>query len=189
MKYVKVFKWLSVILVIAVMIPAIGCGKKEAQEPTPISTPAPTSIPNTTFEPTATSTTEPTAEPTSEPTPTPSQSSDTELQGTWTETLTDGGVSHDRTFTFSGNNWTATAGNRVMGTFILDSAANPKTIDLYFAAGGDPMYDPMYEGETWLGLYQLSGTNLTIAFANLPGDARPTAFTVDPYNLYNLVKQ
>ncbi|MFA5374974.1 MAG: hypothetical protein WC455_04370 [Dehalococcoidia bacterium] len=38
MKYVKVFKWLLVILVIAVMIPAIGCGKKETsggQTPTP----------------------------------------------------------------------------------------------------------------------------------------------------------
>jgi hypothetical protein len=42
MKYVKVFKWLSVILVIAVMIPAIGCGKKEAQEPTPTPTATPT---------------------------------------------------------------------------------------------------------------------------------------------------
>jgi hypothetical protein len=52
MKYVKVFKWLSVILVIAVMIPAIGCGKKEAQEPTP----TPTAIP------TATTPAEPTGE-------------------------------------------------------------------------------------------------------------------------------
>ena len=30
MKYANAFKWLSVILVIAVMIPAIGCGKKES---------------------------------------------------------------------------------------------------------------------------------------------------------------
>jgi hypothetical protein len=52
MKYAKVFKWLSVILVIAVMIPAIGCGKKEAKEPTP----TPTAIP------TATTPAEPTGE-------------------------------------------------------------------------------------------------------------------------------
>jgi len=44
MKYIKVFKLLSVLLVIAVMIPAIGCGKKEAQE----STPTPTATPTTT---------------------------------------------------------------------------------------------------------------------------------------------
>jgi len=42
MKYERTFKWLSVILVIAVMIPAIGCGKKEAQEPTPTPTATPT---------------------------------------------------------------------------------------------------------------------------------------------------
>jgi hypothetical protein len=42
MNYVKVFKWLSVILVIAVMIPAIGCGKKAAQVPTPTPTAIPT---------------------------------------------------------------------------------------------------------------------------------------------------
>ena len=44
MKYANAFKWLSVILVIAVMIPAIGCGKKEAQEPTPTPTPLTTPI-------------------------------------------------------------------------------------------------------------------------------------------------
>ena len=38
MKYANAFKWLLAILVIAVMIPAIGCGKKEAQEPTPTPT-------------------------------------------------------------------------------------------------------------------------------------------------------
>ena len=52
MKYANAFKWLSVILVIAAMIPAIGCGKKEAQEPTP----TPTAIP------TATTPAEPTGE-------------------------------------------------------------------------------------------------------------------------------
>jgi len=34
MKYAKVFQWLSVVLVIAVMITAIGCGKKEGEMPT-----------------------------------------------------------------------------------------------------------------------------------------------------------
>jgi hypothetical protein len=47
MKYAKVFQWLSVVLVIAVMITAIGCGKKEAQKPTPTPTAAPTAIATT----------------------------------------------------------------------------------------------------------------------------------------------
>jgi len=38
MKYAKMFKWLSVILVIAVMIPLVGCGKGGNQEPTPTPT-------------------------------------------------------------------------------------------------------------------------------------------------------
>ena len=47
MKYAKVFQWLSVVLVIAVMITAIGCGKKEAQKPTPTPTATPTAIATT----------------------------------------------------------------------------------------------------------------------------------------------
>ena len=54
MKYVNTFKWLSVILVVAVMITAIGCGKKEAQKPTP--------TPTTVSTPTATAPAEPTGE-------------------------------------------------------------------------------------------------------------------------------
>ena len=38
MKYAKTFKWLSVILIIAVMIPAIGCGKGGETIPTPTPT-------------------------------------------------------------------------------------------------------------------------------------------------------
>ena len=54
MKYAKVFQWLSVVLVIAVMITAIGCGKKAAQKPTP--------TPTTVSTPTATATTGPTGQ-------------------------------------------------------------------------------------------------------------------------------
>lgn len=43
MNYAKVYKWLSVILVIAVMIPLVGCGKGGNQSPTP--TPTPTATP------------------------------------------------------------------------------------------------------------------------------------------------
>jgi len=44
MKYAKMFKWISVTLVIAVMIPAIGCGKGGNQGATP--TPTPTATPS-----------------------------------------------------------------------------------------------------------------------------------------------
>ena len=47
MKYAKVFQWLSVVLVIAVIITAIGCGKKEAQKPTPTPTATSTAIATT----------------------------------------------------------------------------------------------------------------------------------------------
>ena len=42
MKCAKVFKWLSVILVIVVIVTAIGCGKKGSEEATPTPTAAPT---------------------------------------------------------------------------------------------------------------------------------------------------
>ena len=55
MQYVNAYKWLAVILVIALVIPAvIGCGKKEAQEATP--------TPTATSSPTATAPAEPTGE-------------------------------------------------------------------------------------------------------------------------------
>jgi predicted small lipoprotein YifL len=38
MKYIKAFKWLSVILILAVMIALVGCGKGGNQEPTPTPT-------------------------------------------------------------------------------------------------------------------------------------------------------
>jgi hypothetical protein len=38
MKYVKIFKWLSLIIIVAVMIPAIGCGNGGETVPTPVPT-------------------------------------------------------------------------------------------------------------------------------------------------------
>jgi len=92
------------------------------------------------------------------------------------------------TFTFSGNNWTLTFTStsfQESGTFTINSVANPKTIDLYVATSTDPSYSGV--GETGLGLYQLSGTNLTLALGRLGDTTRPTAFTED--NTINLVKQ
>lgn len=47
MKYVNAFKWLSVMLVVLIVAAAVGCGKKEAQAPTP----APTAVSTPTATP------------------------------------------------------------------------------------------------------------------------------------------
>ena len=116
-------------------------------------------------------------------------SGNTELQGTWKATSPDGTVTI--TFTFSGNHWTMTEASaaqsqsiQLLGTFTIDSTANPKTIDLHIAA------HPSSEliGKTILNIYQLSGTNLlVIAFGDNPDTARPTAFTGT--NVYTFIKQ
>lgn len=118
-----------------------------------------------------------------------SSSGNTELEGTWTETVpgTDIMPATTITFTFSGNNWelieTATSVSfQVSGTFTLDPTANPKTLDLYITAS--TLASNMV-GTTLHSIYQLSGTNLAIA--NGQGGTRPTSFTAD--NTANLVKQ
>jgi uncharacterized protein (TIGR03067 family) len=72
---------------------------------------------------------------------------------------------------------------QMSGTFTLDSAANPKTIDMVFTSY--PM-DTGMVGNTSLSIYQLSGTSLTLGLAD-PGSARPTEFTDD--NRMDFVKQ
>ena len=72
---------------------------------------------------------------------------------------------------------------QMSGTFTLDSAANPKTINMLFTSY--PM-DTEMVGNTSLGIYQLSGTSLTLGLGD-PGSARPTSFTDD--NRLDLVKQ
>ena len=119
-----------------------------------------------------------------------SSSGNTELEGTWTETVpgTDIMPAMTLTFTFSGNNWasiettTSATVYQMSGTFTLDSTANPKTLDLYITTA--TLWSNMV-GTTLHGIYQLSGTNLAIA--NGQGGTRPTSFTTD--NTANLVKQ
>ena len=109
-------------------------------------------------------------------------SSNTELQGTWRTTLDDANIgSLSITYTFSGNNWECTWASttfnaEMSGTFTFDSTANPKTLDLLFTYA-DEMFGFTIEGGTLYGIYQLSGTNLTLTFGGDPGTARPTSFT------------
>ena len=158
---------LSVLAVFAIAAVVVGCGSNNTPEPTPTPTPTPM--------------------PTPTPTPTPSN---TELQGTWTITWTTSDTTATSTYTFSGNNWIVTstpAGIQESGTFTLNSTANPKTIDMYFATSTYPSGTSPNVGKTGLGLYIVSGTNLTLAVGDHPGDARPTSFTED--NTITLVKQ
>jgi len=105
-------------------------------------------------------------------------SGNTELEGTWTATAPDN--TSTTTFTFSGDDCTFTRPGvlQMSGTFNLSYAASPKTIDFYIATSSDPQY----VGKTSLGIYLLSGTNLTLEIG-MPGDARPASFTEDGFNL------
>lgn len=117
-------------------------------------------------------------------------SSNTELEGTWTWTA----FGETGAFTFSGNQWTLTGTNSSVslqigtGTFTIDSAANPKTIDLYFISAVPA--DSQIVGKTALCIYQLSSNSLTLAIGDPGGTARPTSFSHNTTAMiFNLVKQ
>lgn len=77
-----------------------------------------------------------------------------------------------RTITFEKEKYIIRAGEKVEeeGTFGMDSEKSPKSIDLKIVKGSD-------EGKDQLGIYELDGDSLKIAFA-MPGDeTRPTEFT------------
>jgi uncharacterized protein (TIGR03067 family) len=70
-----------------------------------------------------------------------------------------------------GDKYTVTPkeGKAITGTFKLDAAAKPKTLDMMPGEG-------RYKGKTLLGIYELEGDTLKVAFAE-PGKDRPTDFT------------
>jgi uncharacterized protein (TIGR03067 family) len=118
-------------------------------------------------------------------------SGNTELQGTWKATDPNDSAT-TVTFTFNGNQWTmvlastsASQSFQESGTFTLDSTANPKTIDMLFVSSVPAA--PGIAGTTSLGIYQLSGTSLTLELGDPTSATRPTAFTDD--NRIDLVKQ
>ena len=107
-------------------------------------------------------------------------SGNTELQGTWMWTYTSSNQTATLTYIFNGNNWTMTITTPTesvqdSGTFTIDPTANPKTIDMYLAACTGPWESNI--GKTLPCIYLLSGTNLTIAFGDPGGIARPISFT------------
>jgi uncharacterized protein (TIGR03067 family) len=154
---------LSVLAVLAIAITVVGCGSSNTARPTPVATPTPT--------------------PTPSPTP-----SNTELEGMWIgmPKLPDN-TTMQITFVFTGNNWISLSSksdsDQMSGTFIIDTMANPKTIDLYIANASEESH---WAGGTSLGIYVLNGSNLKLEVLD-PGDARLTEFT--EYYVMNLFKQ
>jgi uncharacterized protein (TIGR03067 family) len=71
---------------------------------------------------------------------------------------------------FKGDRYTVRRGSgpTVTGSVKLNSATNPKTIDITDADGS-------YKGKTLLGIYALKGNELKECFAP-PGEARPVKF-------------
>ena len=127
-------------------------------------------------------------EPSPTPTPTPTATvSNTELEGSWTgEASWHGNTSPIYTFTCNGSNFTYTCDTGIegSGTFAIDTAANPKTIDLYITEHTTPAFS----GKTCLGVYEVIGTTLTIAMAEPPGTT-PRPISLTDGMIYTLVKQ
>ncbi len=94
-----------------------------------------------------------------------------DIQGTWTIVsgerggeVTPADALKDATVIFAGNKFTAKINDRTReGTFKLDPAKKPKTIDVTI------------DDKDGLGIYELNGDNLKISF-NPPGDERPADF-------------
>ena len=110
-----------------------------------------------------------------------------DMEGSWMgEASWHGNTSPIYTFTFSGSTFTYTCDTGIegSGTFTIDTATDPKTIDF------DITYHTTSEfiGETCLGVYEISGTTLTIALAEPPGTTPRPASLTDGM-IYTLIKQ
>jgi len=97
------------------------------------------------------------------------------LQGTWTINSINGQAAtegNELKLTFEGNKYHQTLGGTVneRGTFKVDAAKKPMTIDLSITEGDDA-------GKTQLGLLEVTGDTMRCSF-NAPGATeRPTSLT------------
>lgn len=95
-----------------------------------------------------------------------------ELEGTW-EMFGVDGYPEEWTFVFSGDLYSATGPSESFsGTFTSNTNASPKEIDLLCSE----ISESSLEGQTAIGIYQITGNTLTLAI-NKPGLAtRPSSF-------------
>ncbi len=128
--------------------------------------------------------------PSSSPTPavTPTPGGSTELSGTWVGSEINGAAGN-WTFVFTGSTIAVVEpnpANAYGGNYTVDTTQNPKTVQVYIATH----YNSSYVGRIMLGIYQLSGNSLTLAF-NPPGHPfAPTNFdAVSPSRAWQLTKQ
>jgi uncharacterized protein (TIGR03067 family) len=99
------------------------------------------------------------------------------LQGSWKAvTVSRGGETKgddkDHRLVFDGDNFAIKQGNRevIKGTYKLDGAKDPKTLDLAIAEGEQ-------KGQTSQGIYAIDGDSLKWASAPPGVDDRPKEFT------------
>lgn len=104
------------------------------------------------------------------------------LQGTWQAQTQQRGdrteepeVTKQHRLVFDGEKFTIYKGDdvKVRGTFKLDAAASPATIDMKIAEGDD---DPGAAGKTALGIVELAGDDLKWCSAQPGSDDRPKGF-------------
>ena len=98
------------------------------------------------------------------------------LQGTWVLTTVNGQSAEGGpplTLTFAGDKYHQTVGGDVneRGTFKIDSSKTPMAIDLTIVEGDDA-------GKTQLGILQVTGETLQVAFDTPGRGQRPTDFTI-----------
>ena len=112
------------------------------------------------------------------------------LQGTWLaqtqqrgDRAEDPEVTKQHRVVFDGEKLTIYKGEevKVRGTFKLDAAASPATIDINIAEGDD---DPGVAGKTAKGIVEIDGENLKWCSAQPGSDERPKSFdTKDTQNM------
>jgi|GEM_PF-5431870 uncharacterized protein (TIGR03067 family) len=108
--------------------------------------------------------------------------STTEIEGTWSGTMSMGG---NTTITFTGSSFSSTGSWVSTGTFSVATGASPKQVNITLAQCST---NPDYEGKTTLGVYALSGQSLVMAMGE-PGTGARGAFGDGNSNVFTLTKQ
>lgn len=106
------------------------------------------------------------------------------LQGTWVLTTINGQPAPDMTLTFEGNKYHQTFDGKVneRGTFKLDAAKKPMTIDLIITEGQDA-------GKTQLGVIEVTGDAVRGNFGQAGAPQRPPDFAIKETIMFTAKKK